>query len=401
MKSGFVEKLLERFDKLDRDSLQSHFMRLVEERGLLETIFQSIQEGIVVTDADGKMTYANRAAERLMGFSLEKSEGRPVFRTMREIDWKHILDLGDDDWQRLVSREVEITYPQHRFVSCYAVPLGTAGTGDGAVVILRDVTQERLQEASMVESERLNAVKLLAAGVAHEIGNPLNALHIHLQLLEREIRGLPDQWRESLGELVEVAGSEIQRLDLIITQFLKAIRPTKPKLAPTNIEGLLKESLLLMRPEVQNRNIDVRIERVESLPKIAVDRDQIKQVFFNIIRNAIQAMSDGGALSVKLSTSSRYLMVAFEDTGEGIKPENFGRLFEPYHTTKPDGSGLGLMIVQRILQDHGGLIDVQSKPGIGTRFTVSLPLLERRVRLLKSSDEEAAALPGEVSDHDA
>ena len=174
----------------------------------------------------------------------------------------------------------------------------------------------------------------------------------------------------------------------VITQFLKAIRPAPPSLAPESIEALLKETLMLMGQEIQNRKIAVQLDHPDGLPRIQVDRDQLKQVFFNIIKNAIQAMPDGGKLGIALSTSDRYLIIAFQDTGVGIKPEDFGRIFEPYHTTKPEGSGLGLMIVQRIIQDHGGQIELQSKPGEGTRFTVLLPLAERRVRMLTASDTD-------------
>ena len=385
MKSGFLDKLIERLGRLDPESLQTHFLRLAQERGLLETIFQSIQEGVLVLDGEGRLTFGNRAAEKLLGFSMESAEGRPVSRYLREINWERVLKLDATEWSKLISREIEITYPEHRYVNFYVVPLEESeGRERGAVVILRDVTQDREQEASLLETERMNAVKLLAAGVAHEIGNPLNALNIHLQLLSREVGALAEGPRENLGELIDVARNEVSRLDLIITQFLRAIRPTQPKLEPSRLEVLLEEALSLLKQEVQDRNILIEINRPKSLPTVKVDRDQIKQAFFNLIRNAFQAMPDGGRLEITVSNSDKFMGVAFEDTGTGIRAEDFGRIFEPYHTSKAGGSGLGLMVVQRIVQDHGGQMEVISKPGEGTRFTILLPRAERGVRLLES-----------------
>ena len=253
----------------------------------------------------------------------------------------------------------------------------------GAVIILRDVTRDREQEASMLESERLNAVRLLAAGVAHEIGNPLNALNIHLQLLDRDLKKSDARNRAALMELVDVARTEVSRLDLIITQFLRAIRPSKPTLAKTSVMTVLKDTLSLLKEEIDNRSAHVELEISSDLPAIRLDKDQIKQAFFNIIKNALQAMPDGGLLHISGAASDHFIAVAFRDNGSGISPEDIGHIFEPYYTTKVNGSGIGLMIVQRIIQDHGGRMDVHSEPGVGTTFTVFLPLDERRVRLLK------------------
>jgi len=388
MKPGFLDKLIDRLDKLDPESLQTHFLRLAQERGLLEMIFQSIQEGVIVIDGGGRLTYANKAAEHLLGFSVESTRGRPVSRYLREIDWDRILDLDESEWSKLISREIEVTYPEHRFLNFYVVPLPPDQAREkGAVVILRDVTHDHLNEATLLESERLNAVKLLAAGVAHEIGNPLNALTIHLQLLEREVRQLSDEQSADLGELVEVARNEVSRLDMIITQFLRAIRPSKPKLVLSRIEDVLKDTLSLMKQEVQNRAIDVSVSVKTPIPRIRVDRDQVKQAFFNLVKNALQAMPDGGELLITVSSSDQYVGVCFKDTGTGIRQEDFARIFEPYQTSKTDGSGLGLMVVQRIVQDHGGQIEVASRPEEGTSFTILLPLAERRVRLLEERED--------------
>ncbi len=389
MKTGFLDKLVGRLDRLDPESLQAHFLRLAQEKGLLETIFQSIQEGVMVIDGSGKLNYANKVAGHLLGFNTDEAEGRHVSTYLRDLDWDLILRFDEGERSKLVSREIEITYPEHRFVNFYIVPLALTVNGQkGAVVILRDVTHDRRHEESVVESERINAVKLLAAGVAHEIGNPLNALTIHLQLLSRAIKKGGKDQKENLAELVDVARNEVARLDRIITQFLRAIRPAKPQLVLSRIDNLLKETLTLLKQDILNRKIDVDIKCPEQLPRIKVDRSQIKQAFFNLIKNAFEAMPDGGVLSIILSSTDRYLAVSFRDTGIGIKPEDFGHIFEPYQSTKPGGSGLGLMIVQRIVQDHGGQIEVVSKPDSGASFTILLPLAEQRIRLLPRGRED-------------
>jgi PAS domain S-box-containing protein len=394
MKAAFFDKLIDRLDRLDPASLQTHFLRLAQERGLLETIFQSIQEGVLVVDGNGNLTYANRAAEEFLGFSWETARGRPVLNYLREIDWERVLALDESEWSRLITQEIEVSYPEHRFLTFYVVPLSLDDNGEsGALLMLRDVTRERQQEETLLESERFNAIKLLAAGVAHEIGNPLNALNIHLQLLERELNVVAEEQRAPLAELVDIARKEVMRLDLIITQFLHAIRPGSPQMAPCRIDALLTETLTLLREEIQNRNIEVEIDQPKALPEIRVDADQIKQSFFNVMKNAFQAMPDGGRLNISFACSSDFLAISFQDTGMGIDTANLGRVFEPYHTTRPGGSGLGLMIVQRIVREHGGQIELASKPNEGTVVVIKLPLPERRMRLLNAPERRPPPAP--------
>jgi two-component system, sporulation sensor kinase E len=394
MPSGFFDRLYARLDKLDPESLQAQMMRLSQERIFLEAISQTIQEGVLVIDNEGRLLYANRAAEKMTGLDYARTKGRSVLRLLRDWDWEHLLEVHaqgvpepEGEWMRLVTREIEIDYPAHRFIHFYAMPFnGPDANVKSVLIILRDVSNERKQEASAMESERINAIKNLAAGLAHEIGNPLNALNIHLQLLSRELREVKDEAvRKSLQELTDVARTEIARLDAINTQFLGAIRPSKPMLAPEQLTEVLEETLKILKTEFKNRAIQVSVDIPEAVPAVRLDRQQIKQVFFNLIKNALEAMPDGGSLKIVFGVGDAFVEISFLDTGVGIPQEELGRIFEPYHTTKKKGSGLGLMIVQRIVEDHGGEIEVASKPGQGACFKIRLPRNERRVRMLKEN----------------
>ena len=391
MKSAFWNKLIERLDKLDPGSVQSQFLRLAAERGLLETIFHALREGILVLDAEGRIVYANRGACRLLGMDETAAIGQPMSRWLREIEWRSLLRLDEKEWARLASREIEISYPQHRFLALYLAPLENPADGRlGAVMILRDVTQERDHAVEMVESERLNAILMLAAGVAHEIGNPLNSLGIHLQLLDRELRRLPDEAGAPLRELLDVAQGEIQRLDQILAQFLKAIRPSLPNFERAALPAIVAATVETLAAEIHDRKVVVEVEPAEDLPAAWVDPGQVRQAFFNVIRNAIQAMSGGGVLRISFESSDRLVGAVFQDTGPGIPPGQMGDLFEPFRTTKANGHGMGLMIVQRIVRDHGGTVLVDSLPN-GARIQLNFQRDDQRVRLLAAPAPAPAA----------
>ncbi len=390
MKTGFIDKLISRLGRVRPEEAKRHLLRVVREKGFLETIFNAIQEGIVVTDPRGRIVYLNDAASDFFGLVEETSLGQPLSEQVRGLDWPALT--GSED---LVSRDMEVFYPAHRFLNFYVVPLrlqeasGGPDVGQlGHAMIVRDITESRQATQATIENERLSALTMLAAGVAHEIGNPLNSLTIHLQLMERKLRKLPPDQRNDLDEPLRIAREEIRRLDFIVSQFLRAIRPGEVSTVPADVNAVLEESVSFLTAEIADRDILVELELDKKLPPLELDRDQMKQAFYNVIRNSFQAMKSGGILRIATTLEPDYVAVAFADTGGGIAPENMGKVFDAYYTTKSSGSGLGLLIVRRIVREHGGEIELRNDTGRGLTVTIRLPHGDRRARMLGWAKEE-------------
>ncbi len=390
MRQGFFDKFISKLDQIHAPVVSAHIDAMARERGFLETLFQSIDEGLMVIGEEMRLLYANHAAEAMLGFVFEKEKGHSIGRYVRDWGVEALLQSQMGDWARIETREVELSYPEHRVISYYARPVEFDEQTE-LLLILRDVTRERLAEEHALADERLAAVKTLAAGVAHEIGNPLNALTIHLQLLARELRGVEDATqRAELQELASIASHEVSRLDHILRRFLAALRPTKAVLVKGQVRAVLETTLRLLAPDIEQRRIQLQIAIPDHLPMVFLDAQQLEQVFFNLLKNAMDAVPDGGRIGVTVTVDDARVNVSILDNGEGIPEAMLGRIFDPYVTTKAKGNGLGLMIVKKIVQAHHGTVECASHPGEGTCFTIHLPRAERHVRALGEHSEAKA-----------
>ncbi len=415
--SSFLDKILGRIDRLDTEGIQNVVQRLEEQRQLFETVFNVIEDGILVVNPKGRIQYCNQAARDLLSSGKEPMEQRSVHQLIPAFNWDHFVDsMSHEAAPSMVRLEYALTYPKTCFLRLYGAAIQQQNQENtGYVLVLHDVTESRKKTVEAIESERVHTLTLLASSVAHEIGNPLNALHIHLQLIGRETakirdmmtqqrqlgkrgRGRPpknleaevgalnmEQSLERLEEFVSVSRGEINRLELIITQFLQAMRPTIPDRKPDHLNAIVIETIELLRPELANRGIELVEELDEQLPDPPLDRAQIKQVLVNLIKNAMQAMDKDGLLRIRTKRDADGVWLSVEDNGMGISKDRISRIFEPYYTTKRKGTGLGLMIVHRIIRDHGGRIMVEPNQPSGTIFRLWLPLFEQQEKLLGPS----------------
>jgi two-component system, sporulation sensor kinase E len=387
-KKSSLDRILGRLDNLDSVNLSNLVQRLIKERRFLEAVIDVVQNGILVINAEGTIQFANQQGCRLIGLK-EKDIGHATL-------WKIVpalartLDLRHEDGKAepsMISREVRLTYPENKYVRLHVVPIeGTPRSrrGRSYAVILADVTDDKLSTEELIENEKTSSVVMLAAGVAHELGNPLNSLNIHLQLMGRLCSNQDDEESAKLRKSLDICSDEVKRLDRIISNFLEAIRPAEPDFNPVDLLAILESVLRLLEVEFEEKNVNVKVEVSEKAPSVHADSDQIKQVFFNVIKNAVDAMGKNPRLKIFLRSDEENVYLQFADSGKGISKEDLSKVFQPYFTTKKDGHGLGMMIVHRIMRSHGGHVGIDSKQGTGTVVSLQFPHADRSLRLLET-----------------
>lgn len=342
-----------------------------EIRGLNDSILQNMSDGLITTDIEGNIVYFNSAAEGILGYKAQETRKRPMKSLFGSLDSLAAETLREN--RNLAFHEVDV---RKKTGGIIPIQISTsllrddAGQATGVVVIFTDLTERREMEKQIRHADRLATLGQLAAGIAHEIRNPLAGISGAVQILRDDISG-NHQHKEILGDIVE----RINELNDTISNFLRFARPAPLQLSPVDINEVVQSVLFLMGKQAETQGISI-IERYDdSLPIVMADSEQIQQVILNIALNALQAIGENGGQIVFRTfqnDAADQILVEISDTGTGIPSEKLAQIFDPYFTTKSEGTGLGLSIAQRIVEEHGGIILVESEVGKGTTFRVRL-----------------------------
>ncbi|MDR2660148.1 MAG: PAS domain S-box protein [Spirochaetaceae bacterium] len=408
--TNFIRNALKKFDKLTYEQLREILIAAANELETFREVLASVIKGILVCDKRHALILTNTHAERLLQVQTWVEGGEVVWALIsnREISdfLQETLNMGyriDDKEFFVDERGVQ------RLLSVSVLPLVDRGHVTGSLITVEDITEKRLHEVKLRQAENLASLTTVAAGVAHEIKNPLGSLSIHVQLIQKSLNQAlknvvidgeteRETFEKNSADIVHVSytkfnkhlttiNEEIQRLNKIVVDFLFAIRPMEILPVKSDINRLIKDVVKFIHYELNASGIKYKLQLEKEIPVIQIDKRYIKQALLNLIKNSIEAMSNsGGLLTIITESNEQEVKIHVCDNGPGIPEADKPRIFEPYFTTKIKGSGLGLTLVFKIIREHSGEIEVNSKLGEGACFTIKLPMPQIDNRLLSYAE---------------
>lgn len=401
----FMRRGIQKSPNMNEAQLRTFVKLLANEYSLLDSVMDSLNDGVIVADSENKIIKSNRAAERILGTSFRgtslrsTSLGGSVLGEGHEKNvWEHIKiqDIADfvssviqnESGQTSKEFSLKADKPEgkNKYIEVSVLPLVTEKKIQGTIIMIADITEKRIEEIKNRRLENLASLTNVAAAVAHEIKNPLAAISIHLQLLKKNFTACNLSINQKAQKHIGVIEEEIERLNKIVVDFLFAVRPLKFEFVPVDINALLKNLYDTFFDEFNDSGISIALSFSKDLPKIQGDERFLRQAFMNVLTNAKAAMPNGGFLDISTKAVNDFIIVTISDSGQGILPEDMHKIFEPYFTTKHDGTGLGLTMTYKVIKEHGGDINVYSDYGMGTSFKFSLPI-ERKGAMLLLSDK--------------
>jgi len=386
--SRFFEKAIERLERLPDIQVKQILQQLLTEHELLESSLNSIPQGLAVTSSEHNLLFFNKSIEKLLQWKNLDLNQEPIWEKLEDQELAIFLK------ENLISESTvfnqEYAFSRNSLIFIYQIsilPLVKKGKIHGGVFLVEDISEKRNREVRLRRAESLASLTTLAAGVAHEIKNPLGSIGIHIQLIQKAIKQAGSIRPNTILQYLDVVNEELDRLNGIVVDFLFAVRPMDIKLLKGSLNKVVQDIVQFLKYELEQSNITIRLELEKDDDSILMDERFLKQAILNIIKNSIHAMPEGGKIKISTLKTSEDVRLMISDSGIGIPEENIEKIFEPYFTTKPDGTGLGLTLVYKIIKEHGAEIEVMSRPGSGTTVTIHFPLIIQPVHRLLSDGE--------------
>lgn len=383
----FFDKILQNFDKVSDIEKKKVFKRLTTLLYSRNMIIENLEEGIIAIDNKGIIQEINKKACFL--FSIPRnSEGKPLSKYM------HNNDIGKSilEFITINDSETKLLKDNERILQITILPIGDSGRIIGTLIKAFDITKTYESTQKLKRAEQLASLTTLAAGVAHEIKNPLGSISIYVQLIEKIIKKNMDndcQCYKDFKEYSDIIKEEIGRLEETINSFLFSVRKLELDIEDVNINELILSTVSFLKYEIEQNGVRIDIKFDKDNLILKLDAKYIKQALINIIQNAIDAMTDNTddkkkEIYIKLKTMDNYAVINIKDTGIGMKDETLNKIFEPYFTTKRHGTGLGLTNVVRIIEAHNGNVAIESEYGKGSEFIIKLPIQQENQKFLNT-----------------
>ena len=379
-KTPFVHKLLSRFDRVDSKSLKDYLLRISCQNELLWEVLQHLNEGLLIVTEDKRLEFANQKARLMLDLDSLPDDLPSLFDVISDHELSAFLKKNLESLKEKKIADIDLVSPEAKHLRVFLLPLNSL-EAPKFLILISDRETAGSPYITDEQLARIASLVSLAAGIAHEIGNPLNAITIHLELMKKDLRSIHDPKKAQLEKSLNVISSETKRLDKIVRNFLKATRKPPIRFQNQNLNQILEDALNFLVPELKTLKIALKFKSDMTLPEFLMDRERLYQAFLNLIKNAMEAMDDGGTLTVHVSHKNKIALIQFKDTGKGIEEKDLPHIFDAYYTTKDEGSGLGLMTVYESVRAHNGQIQVQSKVGRGTTFTLMLPIRQPKLQL--------------------
>lgn len=384
--ADFLERIAERIDRIDRKTLEQYILEVSRDLKFVTSLLDRAQEGLMVITTNKEVLFMNRRMNQLLNVP-EINSRRYLSQVIPDPELSTIVSAAIEQKKEIFHQELEVLLPRPMILKMNLL-YEKKEKPPIFILSIANLTERETSIRERYQHANWEAMLGLAAGIAHEIGNPLNSLTIHLKLLSRLVSKIPSGDRKKAQDSLNAMEDEMIRLDQTIRNFLRATRRKPLRFELVQINDLLDKTLSFLKPELKNSKIKIVEDLNKEMPTFLVDPDRIQQVFMNIIKNAIHAMPKGGTLRIQTEGKEKLCTIHFQDSGIGIPSDMIPRIFDAYYTTKDEGSGLGLMIVHQIIKEHGGRVEVKSKPNHGTTFTILLPMRKQRLRLPEPISEK-------------